>query len=212
MTRPLAVFLAVATAVAAAPPKPLEHDLGQGLAYVRVKRLPADLPGKAADAAPSCVIDVRYAEADAVAATTFAAWLGFRATPRSPVLVLANPATSPALLEALSRPSARLGVVLIGAAGARFTPDLAVTVAAEDERRAYEALESGTTLASLLADHPEKVRNDEASLVRGQPGPGETPADAPPENSAPRRPPPVIDAALQRAVHLHRALLALKKI
>ncbi|MBL9201880.1 MAG: hypothetical protein JNL39_15325 [Opitutaceae bacterium] len=212
MIRRLAFFLAAATAACAAAPSPLERDLGQGLAYVRVKRLPADLPAHSAGPARPCVIDVRYTEADAVAATTFAAWLGFRATPRAPMLVLANTATSPALLDALARPGARPSVIVIGAPGARFAPDLAVSSTAAEERTAYDALENGAAPDTLLADFPDKVRNDEASLVRGQSGPGETPADAPPEGPAERRSAPVIDAALQRAVHLHRALVALRKL
>jgi hypothetical protein len=212
MIRRLALFFAVFATACAEPPKPLERDLGQGLAYVRVKHLPADLPAKPAGRAPPCVIDVRYVEADEVAVTTFVAWLGFRATPRAPVFVLANSATAPALLAALAGRSAGLSVVLVGAPGGRFQPDSAVKIAAADERKAYDALENGAAVETLLADFPDKVRNDEASLVRGQSGPGETPAESPPENPSSRRVAPTIDAALQRALHLHRALVALKKI
>jgi hypothetical protein len=205
---PRLAFALVALLATAAFTAPLERDLGQGLAYFRAKRLPADLPAQPAGKAPPCVIDVRYAEADEVAATTFAAWLRFRATPRTPVFVLANAATSAALLEALAGRGP--GVVTIGIAGGRFRPDSAVRAGADDERRAYDALENGAAPGALLADHPDKVRRDEASLVRSQNG--DTPADLPPENAAARRPPATIDAALQRAVHLHRAMVALKKL
>lgn len=201
--------LAAATTALAAP---LERDLGQGLTYVRAKQLPADLPTKPTGKVPPCVIDVRYVDADAVAATTFVAWLRFRATSRTPVFVLANSATSSALLDALVNRGAVEGAVVIGVPSGRFRPDSAVKSEAEDERKAYDALENGAALEAILADYPDKVRNDEASLVRGQSSSGDTPVDLPAENSARRRNTPTIDAALQRAVHLHRALVALKKL
>ena len=81
---------------------PLERDLGQGLGYVRLQRLPADLPASEAGRAKARVLDTRYAEADADAATAFVAWLKFRAAPRAPLFVLVNGGTSPALLAALT--------------------------------------------------------------------------------------------------------------
>ncbi|MBL9188928.1 MAG: hypothetical protein JNK23_15705 [Opitutaceae bacterium] len=206
------LVLLFSTLAVAAVAAPLERDLGQGLGYVRVKRLPADLPAPPAGKIPPCVIDVRYVEADATAVTTFAAWLRFRASPRAPVFVIANAATSPALLEAIAPRVAGDGVIVIGAAGGRFRPDSAVKITPEEERKAYDALENGADVATLLADNPDKVRNDEASLVRGQTG--AAPADLPEESAAaaPRRPTPTVDAALQRALHLHRALVALKML
>lgn len=210
MIRPLALLLPAFVLAAALAGAPLERDLGQRLAYVRVKHLPADLPSQAEGKAPPLVVDVRYVEADSMAATTFAAWVRFRAAPQAPVFVLANAATSAVLLDALAQHGP--GCLTIGIPGGRFRPDSAVAAESGDERRAYDALEQGTAVEALLADFPDKVRNDEASLARGQPGAGETPADPLPENPAPRRGAPLIDAALQRAVHLHRALVALKKL
>ncbi|MDP3070454.1 MAG: hypothetical protein Q8N18_09210 [Opitutaceae bacterium] len=201
------IFSALAATWAAAAP---ERDLGLGLVYVRVKHLPADLPAPPAGKAPPCVVDVRYIEADAAAVTTFAAWLRFRAAPRTPVFVLANALTSPALLDALAPRLPGDGIIVIGAAGGSFRPDSAVRISAEEERRAYDALEQGAALETLLADNPDKVRNDEARLVHGSAG--QPSPDGADESPTPRRPPPLIDAALQRALHLHRALLALKKL
>lgn len=202
-----ACLFAVAALAGAAP---LERDLGQGLGYVRVKHLPADLPAAPSGKTPPAVVDVRYLETDAAGATAFLAWLRFRATPRAPVFVLANSATAPVLREALAGRAAGPGVLVVGAPAGRFAPDIAVKGAADDERRAYDALEAGTPVETLLADLPDKVRNDEARLVRGQTS--DLADDPPPDNPAARRPPPVIDVALQRAVHLHRSLVALKKL
>jgi hypothetical protein len=201
------VFLLLAP-LWAAPAAPVERDLGGGLVYVRVHRLPADLPAKPAGRVAPCVIDVRYVEAADDAAAAFSAWLKFRANPRAPVFVLANSETSAPLLKVLAAGERGAGVVLVGIESDRFRPDVPVKSTSADERRAYDALEKGTALANLLADHPNKVRHDEASLTRDRP------LDPPPADeaaggttgSAP------VDATLQRAVHLHRALVALKKL
>ena len=211
--RRLLVAFSFALLFAAARAAPLERDLGQGLGYVRLKQLPADLPASESGRAKPSVLDARYVAADADAATAFAAWLKFRATLRAPVFVLVNTDTSPALRTALKAHDPASGVVVIGVTSGQFKPDSAVTVSPEEERRAYDALADGATVEALLADNPGKVRNDEASLAKGQnndlpPVPVELPGDAPP---AKRNGPPV-DVALQRAVHLHRALVALKRL
>lgn len=189
---------------------PFERDLGQGLSYVRMHRLPTDLPPNPAGRVKPCVVDARYAEADADAAKAFVAWLKFRATPRSPVFVLTNGGTSPSLLTALIAHGPTAGVVVVGVATAQLTPDSQVKISPEDERSAYDALANGTAIGALIADHPTKVRNDEASLAKGHPG--ATPADLPADASPAKRSGPPLDVALQRAVHLHRALVALKRI
>jgi hypothetical protein len=97
-------------------------------------------------------------------------------------------------------------------------PDIAVKITAAEERRAYDALESGAKLESLLTDNPDKPRNDEARLAKEH-LPDSAPDDAvdddpslPAEKKAPAKTAPPIDGVLQRAVHVHRGLLALKKI
>ena len=190
---------------------PREADLGNGLVYVRVHELPADLPSKPATGrVPPCVIDVRYVPADAEAAAAFMAWMGFRATPRTPVIVVANAATSAALRAALAAHERASGIVVVGLSAEGFRPDIAVRGTGEAERAAYDAFEHGTPLTKLLTDNPDKVRNDEASLSKDRLA--EAAADAAEEVIAGKRAQPPIDAALQRAVHLHRALIALKKI
>ncbi len=196
--------------VAAAVAAPAEHELGRGLIYVRVRALPADLPRAPAGRVPPCVVDVRYVPAGAEAADTFLAWLKFRATPRTPVFVLANGDTSAELRHALAGHPRGSGIVVVGLAARDFKPDVEARGTPEAERRAYDAFEQGGALAKLLADNPDKVRNDEASLSRDRLA--EASADAADDVLQGKREPPPIDVTLQRAVHLHRALVALKKI
>ncbi|WP_414663898.1 hypothetical protein [Horticoccus sp. 23ND18S-11] len=216
---------------------PLERELGQRLSYVRVHELPADLPAKPAGRLPAFVADVRYVPADAEGAKAFLTWVKERASARSPVFVLANAATSSELLKLLGSREKIAGVVVVGIEAPGFKPDVVVRAAAEDERRTYNALEQGAEIATLLTDHPDKVRHDEASLSkdRPEPPPPATSLPAPTPNSSSPVPaantPPAasaerpageavaakpaanrVDATLQRAVHLHRALVALKKI
>lgn len=194
-----------------APAAPLTRDLGQGLGYVRLHELPGDLPPRSAGAATPCVVDVRYVRADAEVAGAFVAWLRFRATPRSPVFVLANVDTSEALVGPLVGRGRASGIVVIGAARGGFHPDVSVNFSEEGERRAYNALEQGAALEKLLTDNPGKVRNDEASLVKDH-SPYEIPAELPKDRPGEKQVSSQVDATLQRAVHLHRALVALKRI
>jgi hypothetical protein len=200
-----AIFVCGAALAAAAP---LTRDLGEGLLYHRVHELPADLPARSA-AKGALVLDVRYVRGEAEAGVALAAWLRFRASARTPVFVLANAATAPAVRRALAELGPADGVMVIGAAADDFAPDIAVSISAGEERRAYDALATGVALAAVLVENPDKVRNDEASLSRDRLA--EASADATGEAEK-TPPPPPIDAALQRAVHVHRALRALRKI
>jgi hypothetical protein len=197
----LLVFAVVSSALAA----PMERELGTGLVYFRVHTLPDDLPAKPAGRVAPCIIDIRYVRADAGAATAFSEWLKARATTRTPVFVLANANTALPLLKVLAGHERGKGIVVVGIERAPFRPDIAVKATPEDERRAYDALEEGAAISTLLTDNPDKARNDEASLSKDRL------AEAAAEASGKKVSPP-IDATLQRAMHLHRALVALKKI
>ena len=211
MMRRIALLLGwILAALSGAHATPLERDVGHGLAYVRVHGLPADLPAKRAGRAPPCIIDVRYVNGAAEEAMAFHAWLKERATARTPVFVLANSATSSDVLKAVAGFERNSGVVVVGLPGRGFRPDVAVKTTEEIEREAYDALEKGEAIAKLLADNPDKVRNDEASLSKDRLA--EASADAADDSVTGKRGPPPIDATLQRAVHLHRALVALKKL
>jgi hypothetical protein len=205
LMRAIALFCLLVPAAFSAP---IERELGSGLVYFRVQALPADLPAKSVGRVSPCVVDVRYVDATPEAATAFSSWLRSRASTRSPVFVLANEKTSPSLLKVLATHGRGTGIAVVGIEGGGFRPDVAVKGSPDDERRAYEALENGAALATLLTDHPNKVRNDEASLSKDRLA--EAAAEA--ADDAGKKAPPPIDAALQRAVHLHRALVALKKI
>ena len=204
---PLLAWVTLAVLCTGGQAAPLERDLGEGLKYVRLQELPGDLiPSEASQA--TSVVDLRYLLADTASASALANWLNLRTQSRAPVFVLANEATSPEVLQVLSRRAAGNGVVVVGAQAQQFEPDIRVLTTRENERRAYEALANGASLGSLLTDNPGKVRHDEASLSRDR---SEEPAD---EQAAAghtvERPP--LDVTLQRAVHLHRALMALRKI
>jgi hypothetical protein len=202
-------FLFFWCAAVGATAAPLERDLGNGLAYVRVHVLPADLPTKAPTRPAASVLDVRFVSTDAEGATALSAWLNFRATAKAPVFLLANSETAPALLEALEKHE-RGAVVVIGIEAGAFRPDVAVKATRDDERRAYDALEKGAAIVTLLTDNPNKVRNDEASLSKDRLA--EASADATDAALVGKAPVVPIDATMQRAVHLHRALLALKRL
>lgn len=215
----LALFVAARFAFAAEPAPPAAaaaaHDLGEGLRYHRVHQLPADLPTNESTRRQPCVLDLRYVTGDATAAAALQAWLKFHATARAPVLVLCNSATSAALVAPLTGTPHGASLVVIGETAPGFTPDIVIRAPAAAERAAYDALERGAPIGSLLRENAEKPRNDEASLTRDHPGDSgepDRPAGADPATATPKAPPPPIDTALQRAVQLHRALLALRKL
>jgi hypothetical protein len=207
------LFLLIFLPASAAP---LTLDLGQGLAYHRAHALPADLPAAAPARPQPLVLDLRYATGDDDAATALSAWLKFRAAPRTPVFLLANSATSPALRAALTDRERTAGLIVLGLAGPGFEPDIALKTTGEAERLAYDALTDARSLSALINPSVEKPRNDEARLVADHragraPDPAAADATSAPATPTPG-PPPVTDAVLQRAVHLHRTLLALKKL
>ncbi len=198
-----AVLAAAATAMGRAAP--LERDLGEGLRLLRLRELPGDLPAGNAAAGPT-VVDVRYAVADEAAATAFRAWLDFRAQRKSPVLLIVNSDTAPAVLRTLAERNPGRGLLVIGPATDGIRPDVPVAVGPETEAAAYKALADGAAVAALLDGSPPKVRHDEASLNRSRG------ADEPAVPAAPAGPRPPVDAALQRAVQVHRTLAALRRL
>lgn len=202
------IFLVLLLISGLAIAAPLEREIGSGLVFVRVHSLPADLPIKSSGRVPACIVDLRYVDADGDGAAAFTAWLKARATPRTPVFVIANADTARPLLKELGAHERGTGIAVVGIPRGAFKPDVVVNGSTDDERKAYDALERGAAIGTLLADNPNKVRNDEASLSKDRLA--EASAEAT-DGSAKQSPPPV-DVALQRAVHLHRALVALKRL
>ncbi len=196
----------------------LSRDLGQGLVYQRIHQLPADLPTDEAVRRQPCILDLRYVSCDGAATAALVAWLRFHATEHAPVFVLANSNTAPILLSAFTTLGKDPCVIVIGSSEAGFSPDIAVRISAEAERLAYDAVEHGASLDSLIIETPDKPRNDEAQLAKERQSDSAASEDpsAPPlpnmDTVKPKQPLPMIDAVLQRAVQLHRTLLALKKL
>ncbi|HEX2854987.1 MAG TPA: hypothetical protein VHO24_17265 [Opitutaceae bacterium] len=215
MKKPFSSLLLIFSFGAGLFAAPLERDLSRGLIYHRAPNVPADLPATNPAEKRSRVLDLRYAQGNDDGATALIAWLRTNATTRTPVFLLANAETNPALLAPFARQNAVEGVLTVGPSSARFNPDIAVKVSPEIERRAYDAIEAQTEIESLLKENSDKLRNDEARLAKErQPDPALLDdAGTPGEKNPVAKPPaPLIDLTLQRAMQLHRGLQALKKI
>ena len=210
-----AVILALAPCLAHGDA--IERPIADNIRFLRSHVLPADLPGSDIKTGP-IVLDLRYTLAEAEAAVALDAWLKFRATPRTPVVILINPDTAPALRELFQPTKKHAHVITMGRAAAEMNPDISIQISAEDERRAYDALENGSTIAALTVENADKPRVDEASIMRSRSENGGVLADAsalddlaPGEKKAAPAPPLPIDHVLQRAIHLQHALQALKR-
>lgn len=209
MRRCAAVVSVALVSVVVAAAAPLERDLGDGLVYFRVHHLPTDLPSDQMLRHRPCVLDLRFATGDAAAGQVLESWVKFHASAKTPVLVLINAATAAPLQNAFAFRENTPGLLTIGLSGQKFEPDIAVSDSAANEEKAYHALESGSSVALLTTDHPEKQRNDEASLSHDRPS--DSGEDGPSRGKA-KAGAPAIDAVLQRAIQIHRALRAMKKL
>ena len=211
----------------AAPSGPV--DLGQNLTYLRIRRLPDDLAAlNAAWGKPALILDLRHTLSEG--GKNLDDTLPVRPSP-APLFVLVGPDTPADVFAALRKRTPAL--ITLGLPAPGLTPDIALAVRAEDDRRAYDALDAGGSIESLISEKFTGKRFDEAALVheRARDG-GEaagTPADAnaspdtrtqvaSPANPAEVHAAPIApqadpkDVVLQRAVQLHRALLALGKL
>lgn len=203
-----ALSAAACAAAPAAPAASMVRDLGQGLSYYRVHELPSDLPSPPSGRPGACVLDLRFAKASETEASALRAWVRFNVSAHTPIFALENAATSPAILAWLHG-NGPTGLIVLAPARDGLAPDIAVRTSDEADKSAYDALDKGSALESLLSDNPAKARVDEAYLEKEHLSDSEAP-DVPPDN--PAQPPPLVDAVLQRAVQLHRGLLALKRL
>lgn len=191
-------------------------DFGPDLGYLRVHSLAIqrEAIAEALRQPRVLVLDLRYPADERDAGETLRQLL---ASPpaRLPLLVLVSPATPVPVVGAIASSPVRL--LTLGVKDARPGPHVVVEQSAADDRRAYAALATGTALTDLISGKIEKERYDEASLVHEfkngnpdarPPTPGKVESPAAPEAAPPER---LTDRVLQRAVHLHRALLALKR-
>ncbi len=200
----LAAFALAPRAPAGAPAR----DLGLGLSYYRIHELPRDMPGADPAHPGACILDLRFARAGEGDAARLAAWVRRAASQRTPIFVLENAMTAASLLAAVPG-NGPTGLIVLAPLSARIGPDIAVAVSPEADQQAYAALEAGSPVDSLLRDYPDKPRIDEAYLEKEHIADSDAP-DIPTDKPLPPR--PLVDAMLQRAVQLHRGLLALKKI
>jgi hypothetical protein len=223
----LVLFFSIASSLPAA----IEKDLGQALAYLRVTDELADatVAMHTIDSRPALVLDLRSLPASARLAGELHAALAKAPAAHAVRFVLINSTTAPSIIAALddSLPS----VITIGPRSPALTPDVAVSTSDEEDRRAYDALAADTPLEKLVTDSHEKPRYDEAKLVQDHAN-GVTTADAdlpadadddsittssadgdkPAKAGKKAAPAAVIDLVLERAIQIHRALLALKRL
>lgn len=192
---------------AAAEPTDLGHDLN----YLRVHSivLERDAIASAVGKPRALVLDLRYPLDERDAGETLRQQLAAH-TGTARLYILVSPATPIPIVGAIASHPARL--TTLGVKGSRPEPQVAVLQSAEDDRRAYDALTNGTSLADLLSGKIEKDRFDEASLVHefknGHPDARPPETDAAKTGETPVR---LTDRVLQRATHLHRALQVLKR-
>ena len=233
-------------------------DLGAGLSYLRVHAVAESAKGLTAAVRESdfLVLDLRHATSSAEAADLLRTALIAREG-KPPAFVLVSPATPPAIAESLTLVANKC--ITLGIKNSIPTPQVIIEQSADADLHAYEALDSGQPLVSLISGKIGKDRFDEAELMKefnnGNPNaapppppnptakPGVTSkAPATPKPAAPAangaepgkaEPPvasntlslpavslsnlssvshaePLTDRVLQRAVHLHRALVAIK--
>jgi len=195
-------------------------DLGQGLAYLRVKSL-AEVEKAIRSNIPAdraLVLDLRYSVADEASVAMLRDSLAGRRNVQQPLLILVSPATPAHVARSLDPLPAR--TLVLGVDGSVPAPSVVVRGDAATDRRAYDAADGGMPLAALINGKLDKERYDEATLVReftngnrdSRPPPTPNPtAPATPEQKKPEPVPVLTDRVLQRAVQLHRALLAIRQ-
>lgn len=209
---PVLVAASALVAIAAAAPAG-PQDLGQGLAYVRVRNLAEDdstLEAALSTGGP-LVVDLRQAAARPEDAKLLEHALGLRRG-RELLCVLVGPGTSPALAGILT--TSPVHFTTLGIRGSVPAPRVVIEQPAEKDRAAYAAWDAGTPLATLVSGKIEKDRYDEASLMNDFSN-GNTSGEPPePDPTAKKagadKPAPLVDRVLQRAINLHRALAAIK--
>ncbi len=188
-------------------------DLGRGLRYLRLGPGAADEPELAAAlAAPALVLDLRMASDDPALLARLRKSVAGRDATR-PLFVLLGPDT-PATVRA-AVPAAP-GVLTLAARDAGFPTSVAIAVDPARDRAAAEALAAGRPPRELIEEKVAKTRYDEQHLAQNHANgrrDGAAPA-APAPAAADTKPAelPLQDTLLQRAVFIHRALLALGRI
>jgi len=187
------------------------QELSPGLGYLRIHSIVQEREAikEALHQSRPLVLDLRQTVDERDAGETLRSEFNSQTT--KPLLyVLVSPATSVPVAGAIVASTTRL--VTLGVKGSHPEPQVVVLQSADDDRKAYDALAAGTALADLISGKVDKERYDEASLVQEFKG-GNHDARPPEAVSAGNATAParLTDRVLQRAVHLHRALQALKR-
>jgi hypothetical protein len=198
-----AVFCLLPLGRAAAP-----AEVVPGLRYFRIHSLEKSAVelADALNQPAALVLDLRYVADESGAAQAINVLNSQPAKPK--LYILVSPETPQAVAEVIAKTSTPL--VIIGIQESRPKPEVLVDQSAASDRGAYVALENGTSLTALISGKIEKERFDEAELVKEFKN-GNHDAH-PPEGNADgaKVPNRLTDRVLQRAVHLHQALQALK--
>jgi hypothetical protein len=208
----LAIFMA---ATAGAVDSPLRISLlSDSVLCLRASRVPDNVTEQVRAATmpnhlDGTVLDLRFAND---AATNAAEYFLHR---KSPLVILVNSQTQGGAAALASRLRASAPAVIIGTSNSPVSPDIVVTVTADDERKFQD---NPYTTVGLLQPPPSTATNDnllafvdhtsEADLVRRRIKDGDSDGTA----STPRAEPPqpvIQDPALARAVDLVKALAAL---
>jgi len=186
-------------------------ELAPGLPYLRIHSLlesALELNGALnLNRSPALVIDLRYVADERGAADVLNALNNHPAKPM--LYILVSPETPKDVAAIITRASPRL--VTLGIRNSHPQPQVVVEQTAADDRAAYAALDHGTALAALVSGKVEKEHFDEAKLVKEfnngnlDAHPPEGDPDGAKSTTA------LTDRVLQRALHLHRALQALKR-
>jgi hypothetical protein len=196
---------------------PLAVELRPDLSYLPVRNLTEATPCLQATLAQprAVVVDLRYASTDDAATTGLRSALGLHPA-GTPLYFLLSPATPPDVVVAVNHTPGTC--FTLSRTSAKSSARIQVKTDPESDRRAYEALAAGAAPDTLISGKIEKERFDEATLVQefNNGNPDAEPPLAPdptatkePEEKAPAA--PLVDRVLQRAVHLHQALIALRR-
>ncbi len=207
------IFLLLpAFAIAVEPP-----NLGDNLAYLRVHSLAEAMPELQVQLAEkhASVLDLRCATATEESTTALRAVLTAHPADRR-LFILISPTTPSSVLEMIG-PFIHEKLITIGVAGSHPAPRVIVKTDAKTDRLAYDAFDHGTPIAELISGKIEKDRFDEAALVKdfkngnSDAEPPSLPDPSQPDEVAAKKPAPLRDHVLQRALNLQQALSALRR-
>lgn len=211
LLRSLAAALIAAAAAIACNASPVTADLGDGLRYIRLQDASVNTPFEG-----NLVVDLRFTDALEESADALGTRIRAAAQSGARLFVLVNPATDPLLRRALAEVQGSVRPLLfIGPVTPELAPEIVTDPDPETERRACDAIAAGTAPAELVRETLDKPRFDEAELARHRTNGGTQPladgteAEQEAAGVDAGKPVPIKDVSLQRAVFMHRALIAL---